>query len=464
MAGLNIANSQMMEQRQKMALVPQMRQSLELLQLPLAELKDVIRAEVESNPVIENVEMPQEVVADTTEIGESDANEDDENATETWDERPPRVSQDEDERIRYAIESVTRPESLSQHLEQQLALADVSDAAHKFGPDIIGNIGDDGFLSYSDEDLALMAKCPPEVVAEVRNALRDFDPPGIGARDLRDCLLIQLDGMDSRESALARKIVSGSMDDLADGNYDKIASALGESRGDVESAVALIKTLDPRPALAYDTSDTEYVDVEIAAVRGPNGVWKAVLVGEDLPTITLNEEYERMAENPDTPGEARSYLVGKIRDCRNLVKGMHDRNDTMLAVASAIVAAQQDFLEKGVSHLRPMKLADIADVVGVHETTVSRACANKYMRTPIGVFELRYFFSAGVSTAGGSVSNKAVQDKIREYVLAEDPANPLSDPDIVEKLKADGITIARRTVTKYRKLQRIPACSERRAR
>lgn len=454
--------SQSMEQRQKLALLPQMRQSLELLQLPLAELKDVIRAEVESNPVIDNVEMPQEVVSDTTEIGEDDDVDGGEGEVETWEERPPRISRDEDERIRYAIESVTRPESLSQYLERQLSLADVSDAAREYGPDIIGNIGDDGFLSYPDEDLALMAKCPLEVVAEVRRALRDFDPPGIGARDLRDCLLIQLEGMDSPEASLAQKIVSGSMEDLAAGNFDKIAAALGVDRADVDSAVALIRTLDPRPAQAYDTADTEYVDVEIAAERGRDGVWRARLVGGELPTITLSEEYERMAESDDTPAETRSYLAGKIRDCRNLVKGMRDRNETMLSVAAAIVAAQQDFFEKGVSHLRPMKLADIAERVGMHETTVSRACANKYMRTPFGVFELRYFFSTGVSTAAGSVSNKAVQDKIKEYVLAEDPSNPLSDPEIVEKLKADGIDIARRTVTKYRKLQKIPACSERR--
>lgn len=459
MAGLNTNYSQSMEQRQKLALVPQMRQSLELLQLPLAELKDVIRAEVESNPVIENVEMPQEVVSDTTEIGDDDG---DEEETETWEERPPRISMDENERIRFAIESVTRPESLSQHLERQLSLADISADARKYGPDIIGNIGDDGFLSYSDEDLALMAKCPLEVVAEVRRALRDFEPPGIGARDLRDCLSIQLEGIDAPESALAQKIVTGCMDDLAAGNHEKISADLGVAREAVDSAVALIKTLDPRPAQAYDTADTEYVDVEIAVERDANGVWVAKLVGDELPTITLSEEYEHMAESEETPAKTRSYLIGKIRACRNLIKGMHDRNETMLAVASAIVAAQQDFFERGVSHLRPMKLADVADVVGIHETTVSRACANKYMRTPRGVFELRYFFSTGVSTATGNISNKAIQDKIKAYVLAENPSKPLSDPEIVEKLKADGIDIARRTVTKYRKLQMIPACSERR--
>lgn len=513
------------QMRQQQIMAPQMRQSLELLQLPIMELKGVIRQEMERNPTIEDVFSAQEVSANTSTgeaetimgissravedfrsgrqeeaaavrdnlaPGEKNPYSGDLNAVpkeadvqgnhldfekdtmapldqaereylyDSEKEQVQPYTKEDEERRRFMFDSLSQPVSLQQHLLDQLGVSDLSGDDRALGETIIGSLDDDGFLPYSAEELADQTSFPAGRVERVLSAIQDFDPPGIAARNLRECLLIQIREHDEPEADLAEAIIDRHLEDLARHRMDAIAKALGCSAEDVERAAKLIRTLNPTPGAEYTARPTDYITPEVFVEKDKNGRWHVVVDDELLPHIQLNREYVKMASTPGTKREIRTYINEQLRSGRFLMESIARRQKTIYDIASAIVDAQQDFLNHGVSRLRPMTMAEVAEKTGVHETTVSRAVANKYMKTPNGVYELKYFFSHGLATAdGGTMSNKTIQDKIAAMVRDEPPDNPLSDQAIVDQLKKDGIEIARRTVAKYRGVLKIPSSSAR---
>ena len=502
----------MQQQRQVQTMAPQMRQSLEILHLPIMELRAVIQGEMAQNPLIEDVTSAQELVADTTadspdEIaamaqtaldgtrrGDDAAADAAEGEKGLIDDAPqpgkdrdePQLDFDKDtliglqnedrdyffedeqvsqpftkeaqERRQYMFDSLVQPVSLQQHLIDQLLAADLSVEDAQIGEMIIGGLNDAGFMTVPVEDLARQTAFPEERILHVLRIVQSFDPPGIAARDGRECLLIQLDALDAPGADIARAVVARHLKPFSQHKYQQIAEALGCTVAEIEQAAKLIATLNPSPASAIEGRTADYVTPEVFVERDPKtGRWTVRIDNDLLPRIHISSTYRRMLDDGRVPGETKSYIRERLRAGQSLLKSIEQRQQTILLIAGAIVEAQQDFLEKGISHLRPMTMAEVAKKVGVHETTVSRTVADKYMKTPRGVFELKYFFSAGIRTAAGdALSNKTVQDRIRAIVDAEDPAAPLSDQAITDRLAKEGVKIARRTVVKYRDVLRIP--------
>jgi RNA polymerase sigma-54 factor len=469
------------QQRQLMILAPQLRQSLEMLQLPIQELRAMIQQEMESNPTIEDVISSQEVSVDaeapagTKEEREEPLDFDKEiealaELDREWrdyflqDLQNNPYTSDDEERRQYMLDSIQQPVSLQTHLLEQLGLAELPEPDRQLGETLIGSIDDDGYLTISVEELATQTATPAEHIRDVLETVQDFHPTGVGARDLKECLLLQLDRLgDAPEVRLAQTIVTNHLDELGAHKIQQIAKALNVRPEEVEDSAGLIRALDPKPGRLFTRDTAGYVVPEIH-VKRMNGRFVVLVDDDQLPHIRISTHYRRLLEDPQTTAEVKSYIRERIRSGAFLIKSIHQRQKTIHRIASEIVNAQQEFLEHGISRLRPMTMAEVASRVGVHETTVSRTVANKYMKTPVGVFEMKYFFSPGLRTATGeAVSNKTVQDKIAGLVQREDAANPLSDQAIQEILQQQGIVIARRTVAKYRMALRI-APSHRRKR
>lgn len=474
------------QQRQMMILAPQLRQSLEMLQLPIMELRAMIQQEMETNPLIEDVVSPQEVSLDRETVGGSDgapeleaggAASRPEDAPLDFDrdiaalseldrewrdyflqdqQNNPYTGQD-GERRQFMFDSLPQPVSLQGHLLEQLGLTELSPEERLLAETLIGSIDDDGYLACDLNELAAQTNCGVEQYERVLRTIQDFHPTGIGARNLRECLLLQIGRLgESRLIRLAGLIVAGHLEALGAHKTQQIASACKTAPAEVEEAAALIRALNPRPGRIFAADGTGYITPEIT-VRKSDGRWVVSLDDDQLPHIRISAHYRRLLEDAGTTAEVKSYIRERIRSGAFLIKSIHQRQKTIHRIASEIVEAQQEFLEHGISHLRPMTMAAVAGRVGVHETTVSRTVANKYMRTPVGVFELKYFFTPGLRTASGeTVSNKTVQDRIDALIKQEPAHSPLADQAIQERLRADGIEIARRTVAKYRAILRIP--------
>ena len=490
------------QQRQMMILAPQLRQSLEMLQLPLMELRAMIQHEMEQNPAIEDVVTPQEVSFDalaTRTVGEGgavpesagDGDGGSAAAGETGDapkaetEQPldfgeqsidalaaldsewrdyyfeeqqnnPYTVQDE-ERRRYMFDSLRQPDSLQNHLLGQLGTTDLSAEDQQLCELIIGSVDDHGFLKTDLAELAAQSAAPLARIEAVLRVVQTFDPPGIAARDLRECLLIQIRQSEAPGARLAEAIVANHLPELAAQKYPQLAGALKATVDEIRRAAELIRTLNPQPGRLFESGAASYVVPEIFVKRLADGRWVVALDDNQLPHIRISSHYRKLLEDEHTSAEVKSYIRERIRSGAFLIKSIHQRQKTIHLIASEIVAAQQAFLEQGISALRPMTMAEVAERVGVHETTVSRTVANKYMQTPAGVFELKFFFTPGLKTADGpTLSNKTVQNKIENMIRQEPPANPLSDQAIQERLRAEGIEIARRTVAKYRLILKLP--------
>jgi RNA polymerase sigma-54 factor len=292
--------------------------------------------------------------------------------------------------------------------------------------------------------------------------IQDFHPSGVGARNLRECLLLQLERID-KPDRLAASIVSDHLEKLGGRKFQDIARALRVSVENVQEAARFIATLDPKPGRIYSDDEATYVLPEIV-VQKVEGKYVVILNDDQLPHVRISRHYRRLLEDPATKPEVRSYVRERIRSGAFLIKSIHQRQKTIHRIASEIVTNQTAFLDEGISHLKPMTMAEVAQTVGVPETTVSRAVSGKYMRTPAGVFELKYFFTPGIKTEDGKeISNKTVKDMIAQMVAGEDASQPLSDQDIMKRLKEKGVKIARRTVAKYRIVLRIPPSHMRRS-
>ncbi len=459
-------------QQLQMVLAPQLRQSLEMLQVPIMELRTMIQQEIEQNPTIEEVPSGTQVTVEI-EPGAPGVAEDHHEMDfdkefeaiakldEEWrdyffqDLQQNSYSEADQEKHQFLLDSLPQRESLQEHLMNQLHLGGMSDADLRIGEMIIGSIDDDGYLNVKLEELAVSADCDLKHLEDVLTVIQDFHPTGIGSCNLRECLLAQLERL-GKQDTLSHAIVHDHLDALGEHRLNDIARALKVRVEDVQQAAKLIATLDPKPGRRYTSEEAEYIFPEVV-VQKVDGKYVVILDDDQLPHVRISNHYRKLLSDPSTTAEVKSYIRERIRSGAFLIKSIHQRQKTIRRIATEIVEAQIAFLDHGVSQLRPLTMAEVASKVGVHETTVSRAVSGKYMQTPLGLYELKYFFTPGIRTADGTtISNKAVKDMLSHLVGREDPANPLSDQEIVERLKSQGVPIARRTVAKYRIVMRIP--------
>ena len=485
--GLGLQLSQRLSQ--SLVLAPQLQQSLALLQAPSLELKALVEQELQQNPVLEEIseqemdlrekspgsddaempeapdyaEPPENVQADAA--AERLANDpvDDFQAEfeklvqmdQDWRDHfsqtntVSRSSAEDEEKREFMFNSLTVEASLAQHLMEQVRDTDLSDEDRAIAELIIGSVDDYGFLMATVEELAASANLPAEKFSQVLKVIQSFEPVGVGARDLRECLMLQLERAGKSES-IEYRIIRDHMEALGKRKIPEIARGIGQSVDDVQEALARIGRLEPRPGRAFLPVVEQYVAPEVFVVKNGDD-FTVTTNDEQIPHLRISNVYKDLMSAGENNAEVKNYIREKIRAGKFLIKSLHQRQTTICNIGKEIVKRQREFMEKGVAHLKPMTMSQVADVVGVHETTVSRAVSGKYIETPQGVFEMKYFFTAGLQNAhGADVSNTSVKDMIAEIFKAEDTAKPLSDQEVVKMLTAKGINIARRTVAKYR--------------
>ena len=440
---------------QQQMLSPQMRQSLEILQATALELQQMVRHELESNPVLEE-EVPEEEVSAETD-GETDEEaeeaEDLRRLEEDWGafsgEGAQRGDADAEARRLHFLEGVAPPETLAGHLEKQLGRLALDPVQRRIASLLVGNLDEDGYLAATPEEVADEAGAETAEVIEMLHLLQTLDPPGVGARDLSECLLLQLARRGEGQSTAAR-IAEKHLDLLGRKKFAEIASALRVGQDTVREAGAVIAALNPKPGRAFagDAAPVLAPDVIIERVGDE---FVVSLVRDSVPQLRISRAYRDLLGTAAAQAEVRHYLRDKIRGGKFLIKSIRQRQQTILSIAREIAVRQRSFLVEGVAALVPLTMAQVAEAVGVHETTVSRAIAGKTVATPQGAFEMKFFFTTGYRAADGAeVSSTSVKDAIAALVRGEDPRKPLSDQQIVARLGADGLAVARRTVAKYR--------------
>jgi len=461
MAGPGIQQSQNLALQQ--VLSPQLQQSLLVLQTPLLELRNLVQQEMETNPVLE--ELPDGPGADEPAEPSADDNFKDEfeklaSLDEEWRDYMAqsassgaegfRGSREAKDKRQFFFDSIAVQETLQQNVLGQLNQTALNAGDRKTAELIVGNIDDNGFLQSTPEEMALNSGIPEEDFEKMLALIQGFHPPGVGARDLRECLLIQLK-REGKENSLEYKIVSEHMDDLGRRRFPEIARRMGISVEDVQKAADNIGRLNPRPGQIFASAPQNYVLPDVT-VEKIDGEYQITLNDEQIPHLRISNLYKDIIASGNTQSrDVKDYIRDKIRSGKFLIRSIHQRQQTISNIANQIVSRQCDFFEHGASHLKAMTMAEVADAVGVHETTVSRAVSGKYMATPQGIFEMKYFFTPGYQTASGeSLSNTSVKEAILDLVKREDGNQPLSDNEIVEILSERGIPIARRTVAKYR--------------
>jgi RNA polymerase sigma-54 factor len=437
-------------------LAPQLQQSLQILQAATLELKNIVQQELQTNPVLEEDASLQETEDRSSD--EADFQEEFEKLAkldEEWrDYMAQNVSysarsQEDEERRQFFLDSLANQETLQQHLLDQLNTADIDAKKRKAAELLIGNIDDIGFLSAPPDEIANLSGTPIEDLQQALELVQTFHPVGVGARDLKDCLLIQLRRLGKAQS-LEYQIVDQYLDDLGRKRYPDIARRLGVTVDQVQKAANFIATLDPKPGQIFSPEPNTYVLPDVV-VEKVGDEYVVSLTGDQIPHLRINKTYRDLMTQSRNGGEVRDYIREKIRSGKFLIKSIHQRQQTILNIAIEIVKRQRDFLDHGTAFLKPMTMVQIADAVGVHETTVSRAISGKYIATPQGVVEMKFFFTPGYQTNDGvALSNTSVKETIADLVRNEDNRMPLSDKEIVEILSERGIPIARRTVAKYR--------------
>ena len=449
---------------QQPIMTPQLQQAIKLLQLSRMELMDLIRQEQEENPVIEESMEPaaeaesSEASYETQSPSSSDSKEIRQGEIDLpeaeWRDEPYwRTKAVEDDEDRPTFENfLTKKTSLSDHLLWQLRLNHFTDDERLIGTLIIGNLNEDGLLQLSLEEIGAQSGFDPETVQRVMQRIQTFDPPGVAARDLRECLLLQAQQLFPHE-LLMQRIIGSHLNILAKKSYQSLARELGVPLEEIIRATRLISELDPRPGRRFNDDNIPYITPDVYVFK--MGDDYVVMLNEDgLPKLRINSYYRNiLREQAKFSGEAKDYINDKIRSALWLIKSIHQRQRTISRVTKSIVKFQREFLEKGVACLKPMVLKDVALDVEMHESTISRVTSNKYVHTPQGIFELKYFFNSSINTSRGeNVASESVKEKIRLIVAQEDPQKPYSDQELVEILKKQDILIARRTVTKYREM------------
>jgi RNA polymerase sigma-54 factor len=490
-----LAFSQRLELRQSQALVmtPQLQQAIKMLQLSNLELAEFIEGEIEQNPLLDHgpreaeetppaveangapdddgalLDLPgriaDDVAAEAAEHwraasgGEGDGTHDLGGDTLHWQSRGSGFDGDDAAGIERAA---SRPHTLREHLIAQIG-ADLRDPADRvIAFHLLDQLDEIGYLRGGLEGAAERLGCPPDRIEHVLSRLQEFDPPGVFARDLPECLALQLRDRNRLDPAMQRLLDNLPL--LAARNVAGLIRICGVNAADLAEMVAEIKSLDPRPGQAFDPPLAEPVIPDILMRAAPEGGWQVELNPETLPRVLVNNRYYARVSKAGLNKAEREYLIDRLQAANWLVKSLHQRAATILKVASEIVRQQEGFFREGVHALRPLILRDIADAIGMHESTVSRVTSNKYIATPRGPFELKYFFTSAIPAArgGGVHSAEAVRFRIRGLIEAEPSDGTLSDERIVELLQDDGIDIARRTVAKYRESMRIPSSVQRR--
>jgi RNA polymerase sigma-54 factor len=481
--------------RQQLVMTPQLQQAIKILQLAVPELETVVQAELEQNPMLElaepgsgevslesltspdqaaangngaepseapamgtEVEVPSEApppeshdaaveMRELNTLEKLDWREYLENYSNNWQDNP--AESDDDDRRPAVENTLTRKTSLEDHLMWQLRMSPLSEEEKRIGASVIYNLNDDGYLETPLEDLAAQLECDVGAVEKVLRRIQRLDPPGVAARDLKECLCLQLANL-GMEDSLAARMVRSHLGLLEKHRYAEIAKAAGVSVQLVSQAAKVISLLEPKPARDYSGQEAAYIVPDVI-IHKMGDEYVVSLNEEAVPRLRLSGYYQRVLHDGEASAETKGYLQERLRSAQWLVKSIYQRQQTIYKVATSIVKFQRDFFDHGISDLRHLVLKDVADDIGMHESTISRATANKYAHTPQGTFELKFFFTSSVKGAGGEdVSAETVKEKIRRMVANENRRDPLSDQALAEILRRDQINIARRTVAKYR--------------
>ena len=463
---------------QQLAMTPQLQQAIRLLQLSTLELQQELQQALESNPLLEQIDTHEEIdtreTQDSETLDTADALEQKEMPEElpldaSWDTiytagTPSGTSGDyiDDELPVYQGETT---QTLQDYLMWQVELTPFSDTDRAIATSIVDAVDETGYLTVPLEDI-LESIGDEEIdideVEAVLKRIQRFDPVGVAAKDLRDCLLIQLSQFDNTTPWLeeARLIISDHLDLLANHDFRTLMRVTRLKEDVLKEAVNLIQSLDPRPGQSIQTGEPEYVIPDVL-VRKHNGHWTVELNSDSIPRLQINQHYASMCNNARNDGDSQ-FIRSNLQDAKWLIKSLESRNDTLLRVSRCIVEQQQAFFEQGEEYMKPMVLADIAQAVEMHESTISRVTTQKYLHSPRGIFELKYFFSSHVNTeGGGEASSTAIRALVKKLIAAENPAKPLSDSKLTSLLSEQGIMVARRTVAKYRESLSIPPSNQR---
>ena len=433
-----------------------MRKSLEILQASTLELTQLVRQALETNPVLEDMTESVSLDAEGPSADEADSLDYLNETEDDWRDRSilegrssPWTSEDEERRQRL-YDSIVAPETLQQHLSHQLDLSMVEPGVRAAGRAIIANLDERGFLDLPAKELAVQMQIRKADLDAALTLIQSFDPPGVGAENIQQSLLLQLERA-GEEGSIEHRIVRDHLEDLARKRHPQLARALGTTVERITEAAERIGRLTPNPGGEYDPTGNPYILPDVVIERGDEGEWTARLTNEYLPNLRINDFYKDLIGRSRTDAKARQFLRDQIRDGRSLIRSISLRQETILAIAYKLIEHQPLFLDKGPRHLRPLTMNDIADQLGLHATTVSRAVAGKYILTPHGLMEMRSFFATGYQTADGEeVSNAGVREAIQQIIAQENQAKPLSDDALAKQHNAQGIKVARRTVAKYR--------------
>lgn len=469
---------QQMKMTQQLVMTPQLQQAIKLLQLTRIELQDVVRQELEENPLLEEtldadesgepepLELAEKEVEPDPDHNEFHEVEAGDETLRDWDSYLDGYNYSsgeqysgEDERPSFE-NLLTRKGTLIDHLLWQLHMGPFSAEEVRIGEEIIGNIDEGGYLRSSIDEICHVCSVAEDTVVPVLERIQEFDPTGVAARDLRECLLIQARFL-GMQGGVVELILLSHLKDLETRNYKQISRDLGVDLNQVHMAAKIIAGLDPRPGRIFGSEDVQYISPDIFVSKLSDD-YVVMLNEEGLPNLKISPFYAEARSNGSMDSRAEEYVGEKIRSALWLIKSIQQRQRTIYKVAKSIVRFQREFLDSGIEFLRPLVLRDVADDIGMHESTISRVTTNKYMQTPQGLFELKYFFNSGLSTSGGDfVASESVKNRIRDIIEKEDPKKPFSDQKIAEMLMVETVNIARRTVTKYRELLRLGSSSER---
>jgi RNA polymerase sigma-54 factor len=460
---------------QKLILTPSLQQAIKLLPMSTLELSDLLNQEMVENPMLEEVPTEELQPAEAAATAEKTEAEQTTDRTETWDDQDfeyffgdylddgyrPSVPQEVRE-LPPIENTLSTSTSLTDHLMWQLSMQTDDPLLREIGSAIVGNLDDSGYLVASFDELTAMGPWSVEDVERALRFVQSLDPIGVGARDLQECLLLQIRHL-GLEGTATEKIVAEHLRLLQSHHVAEIAKRLGLSVEDLKEHIEIIRHLDPKPGSRYNPSQSQYVIPDVYVMK-VDDQYVAVLNEDGLPQMRISPVYRRLLEKgaADNTDETRAYVKDKFRSALWLIKSVEQRQKTIHKVANSVINFQRDFLDHGIEHLRPLVLRDVANDIGMHESTVSRVVTNKYMHTPQGVFEMKYFFHSGISSSyGESVSSVTIKQRIRKIIENEDPRKPLSDSKIVSILQKEGLMLARRTIAKYREELKIPTSNQR---
>ncbi len=461
---------------QRLVMTPSLQQAIKLLQMSKLELVEEVQQELLENPTLEESqsesstsEQPEPAEKEPAEDGTADdafSEIDYESYFQDIEsEYSPRGGREIPADLPTFASTLAEQPNLTDHLTWQLGMNASDERMKEIGRAVIGNLDSDGYLKATIEELQAIGGYSQEEVAQALRLIQDFDPIGVGAANLTECLCLQLKHL-GEDGTAAEQIVRFHMDKLQSRRFKELAGILGLEMDDLEAEIEIIKGLDPRPGQKYNNERSMYVVPDVYIVK-IDDEYQVLLNDEGLPRLRISPTYRRMVArgaSKDTPSDAKEYVRNKLRAAFRLIKSLEERQRTIFKVATSIVKFQRGFLDQGVEQMRPLVLKDVAEDIGMHESTVSRVVNQKYMHTHRGVFEMRFFFHSGIQSnrGGEDVSSLTVKQKIRKIIESEDNDKPLSDSAIVKTLKAEGLQIARRTVAKYREELKIPSSSQRR--